>query len=197
MELDDLKNSWEAVSIQVAKQPNLTSNKIDQMTQVKYYSSLKKVTLPETMGTIICLMGAAYIVLNFYKLDKPFLQAIGIVSILLLLMLSVMSLLSIRHFTKMGNVNKPYAATLKLFAAQKIKFHKFQKINITLSYLLMVTIVILLSKFFGDKDLTDNKYFWLFSFSFGYLFLLFYSRWVLKYYNKSLREAEGLLKEIN
>jgi len=41
-----------------------------------------------------------------------------------------------------------------------------------------------------------NKYFWTFSFTLGYIFLLFYSKWVSKHYNKILSQAEELLKEL-
>jgi hypothetical protein len=196
MDLDDLKNTWEDIKNQAEKQQNLSPEIIDQMTQKKYYSKLRRIAYSEIIGISICLMGAFYIGLNFYKLDTAFLQGVGVVSIFLLLTLSIISILSLRQFNIPSDVNKPYAETLKRFAVQKIQFHKFQKINIILSYLLLVTIIILLSKFFSGKDITDSKYFWTFSFSFGYLFLLFYSRWVLKYYNKTLRQAEELLQEL-
>ena len=47
-----------------------------------------------------------------------------------------------------------------------------------------------------NKNITNNKYFWIFAFPVGYLFLLFFSKWVNKYYNTSLKKAEELLKEI-
>jgi len=196
MELDDLKNTWEDMDNQVKKQQNLNPQMIDKMTTSKYYSGLKKIAYPEIIGVIVCLAGASYILLNFGKLDTSFLRGTGIISILVLLTLSVISLISIRQFSMRGNVNKPYAETLKIFATQKIRFHKFQRINIILSYLLLVTTIILLSKFFSGKDITNSKYFWTFSFSFGYIFLLFYSKWVMKYYNKTLRQAEELLQEL-
>lgn len=196
MELDDLKNTWEDLNNPAKKQQNLNPEMIDQMTKIKYYASLKKVAYPEITGVIICLAGASFIILNFSKLDTAFLQGVGIVTILLLLALSVISLLSLRQFNIKGNVTKPYAETLKEFATQKIRFHKLQRINVTLSYLLLVVTIILLSKFFNGKDITDSKYFWTFSFSFGYIFLLFYSKWVLRYYANALRQAEDLLKEL-
>ena len=196
MELDDLKNTWKGIDNQLKNQQNLNPQMIDQMTKTKYYSGLKKIVYSEIIGVIICFAGAVYVVLNFSKLDSTFLQGVGIISILLLLTLSVISLISLRQFSMKENVNEPYAETLKVFAIKKIRFHKFQRINITLSYLLLVTTIILLSKFFGGNDITDNKYFWVFSFSFGYIFLLFYSKWVMKYYNKSLKQTEELLLEL-
>lgn len=196
MELDDLKNTWEDVNNQVKKQQNLSPKMIDQMTQTKYYANLKKIAYPEITGVIICFIGAVFIGLNFSKLNTTFLQGVGIISTLLLLTLPVISLISLRQFNMIGDVNKPYAETLKKFAVQKIRFHKFQRVNMNLSYLLLVTIIILLSKFFGGKDITGSGYFWIFSFSFGYIFLLFYSKWVSKYYHKTLRQTEELLQEL-
>ncbi|MEP6927748.1 MAG: hypothetical protein ABI834_08930 [Ginsengibacter sp.] len=196
MELDDLKNTWEDVNNQVKTQQNLTTKMINQMTQTKYYSSLKKIAYPEIIGAIICFIGAAFIATNFSKLDTTFLKCAGIISILLLLTLPVISLISLRQFNMPGDVNKPHAETLKKFAIQKIRFHKFQRINITLSYILLVTIIILFSKLFGRNSISDSKYFWTFSFSLGYIFLLFFSKWVSKNYNNALRQAEELLKEL-
>jgi hypothetical protein len=196
MELDDLKNDWEDISSQVNKQQNLNPKIIDQMTKNKYDSNLKKIAYPEIAGVIVCLIAATFVVLNFSKLDSAFLQAAGIISILLLLILPAISLVSLRQLNVTPDLTKSYAETLKDFAVQKIRFHKFQKINVTLSYLLLVATIILLSKFFNGKDITGSKYFWTFSFTFGYLFLLFYSKWVAKYYNNKLRQAQDLLKEL-
>ena len=196
MELDDLKNTWNNANNQAAQQHNLSPKIINQMTEKKYYSKIKKIAYPEFIGISVCFIAAVFIGLNFYILDTSFLQGVGIVSILLLLIISIISLLSLRKFNINENVNKPYAETLKIFATKKLNFYKLQKINITLSYLLLVTIIILLSKLYKDVDLTNSKYFWIFSFSFGYIFLLFYSKWVLKYYKKSLNQAEELLQEL-
>ena len=196
MELNDLINTWNNANNQAAQQHNLNPKIIDQMTEKKYYSKIKKVAYPEFIGISICIITAIFIGLNFHNLNTAFLKGIGFVSILLLLSLSIFSLLSLRQFYINEDINKPYAETLKTFATKKLHFYRLQKINIILSYLLLVTIIILLSKLFNDIDLTNNKYFWTFSFSFGYIFLLFYSRWVLKYYKKSLNQAEELLHEL-
>lgn len=196
MELDDLKNSWEDINKQVHKQQNLNPQIIDEMTRNKYNASLYKIIYPELIGTLICFASAVYIGFNFSKLDTVFLQGAGILAILLLVVLPVISLLSVRHFNMPMDVSKPYAETLKVFAGQKIRFHKFQQVNVLLSYLLLVDTIVLMSKFFSDKDISDNKYFWIFSFPLGYLLLLFFSKWVSKKYNNTLRQAEKLLKEL-
>jgi len=196
MELDDLKNTWNESKSQVQKQQNVNPKMLEKMSDQKYRSKMKKITIPEIGGSIVCLAAAAFIGFSFDKLDTALLQGAGVLSILLLLLLPIISSLSTWQLSKTGNMNKPYAETLKAFAMQKIRFIKLQKLNVTLSYLLLVTIIVLLSKLFSGKDLSDNKYFWLFSFTIGYIFLLFYSKWVEKYYRKALRQAEELLSEL-
>ena len=195
MELDDLKNTWNNQNDK-AKQQILTSKIIDKMTQKKYNSKINKIAYPEILGSIICLIAIIFIGFNFYKLDTTFLQGVGVISVFVLLTLSVVSFLSLRQLKMTNDFNKPYAETLKIFATQKLEFYKLQKINLTLSYLLLVTVIILLSKFFSGRDITDSKYFWTFSFTFGYIFLLFFSRFVTKYYKNTLRKTEELLKEL-
>ncbi len=195
MELDDFKNTWNTQN-DTATQQNSTSKLIDQMTQKKYRSKINRIAYPEITGTFICLLAAVYIGMNFYKLDTAFLKGTGIVSILVLLILSVISVLSLRQLKMKKDFNKPHAETLKIFATQKLAFYKLQKINVTLSYLLLVTIIILLSKFYSGTDITNSKYFWTFSFTFGYIFLLFFSKFVSGYYKNTLRKTEALLNEL-
>lgn len=195
MELNDLKNTWDSQNNNTEQQ-NLTSKIIDQMTQEKYKSKIKKIAYPEMIGSLICLAAAVFIGISFHKLDTAFLQGVGVLSIGLLLILSVISFLSLKQLTMAGDLNRPYAEALKAFAIKKLKFYKLQKVNITLSYLLLVTVIILLSKLVSGRDITDNKYFWIFSFTLGYIFLLFFSKFVSKFYKNTIRQTEELLQEL-
>lgn len=196
MELDDLKSTWQNESND-ATQNYLTTSIIDKMTKEKYHSKIKKITLPEIIGSIVCIIAAGIMVLNFKKLDTVVLQAVGVASIIILLVISGLSVLSLQRLNMKKDLNKPYAETLKIFAIQKLAFYKLQKINIFLCYLLMVTIIILLPKLFGNKDITEYKYFWLSTFTTGYIILFFLSKFVSKYYEKTLQQSEELLAELS
>ena len=195
MDLDDLKTTWQNES-NSALQNNLTTLIIDKMTQDKYQSKIKKITLPEIIGSIICAIAAGFIALNFNKLDTIILQAVGVASIIILLIISTLGILSLQQLNMKKELNKSYAETLKIFATQKQAFYKLQKINIILCYLLLVTIIVLLPKLFGDKNITEYKYFWLYAFSIGYIFLLLISKFVSKFYKKTLQQTEELLKDL-
>jgi hypothetical protein len=195
MELDDLKNDWETLNNQAAKQNNLTHKIIDQMTQKKYASRINKIKYPEWIGAIVCVLSVFYIIFNFSKLDSLLFQIIGTCTILLLLAMAAIGLMSFNRLNLAGDLNRPYAETIRQFAIQKLRFQKLQRVNAILGYLLLVAVVMLLPKLFYKKDVTDNKYFLIFAMAIGYLFLLFFSKWVYQFYKRSINQAEELLKE--
>lgn len=196
MELNDLKEAWGNANKQTGDQGKLTSEMIELMTEKRFYSKTKRIAYPEIAGVIICIISVVFIGLNFKQLDTQFLKAAGMMAILMLLTLSVISLISLRYLNINVDFNNTYADTLRRFAVQKLQFFKLQKLNVTLCYILLVSVIILMSKLLSGRDLSESKYFWLFSFTFGYLFLSFYSNWVSKYYKKTVTEAEDLLKEL-
>jgi hypothetical protein len=196
MELDDLKNTWNEMDNQVKGKQNLTLKIFDKMSNRKFHSKLYKIILPEILGSLICISSAFFIGFNFDKLDGATYQIIGVIGILVFVMVTAISLLSLQNLNKVGDVGKPYVDTLKDFATQKIKFNKLQKLNLRLSYLQLVIVVLLLPKFFEKNGITDSKYFYIFSFSVCFIFLLIFSKWVMKSYNKTIRQAEDLLKEL-
>ncbi|MEO8770728.1 MAG: hypothetical protein ABI402_11600 [Ferruginibacter sp.] len=195
MELDDLKNDWEAVSNQTSKQNKLTHKIIDQMTQQKYDSKINKIKYPEWVGAIVCVLNVFYIAFNFSKLDTLPFQIIGVSTSILLLVMAAIGLMSFNRLSLQGDLNRPYAETIRQFAIQKLRFQKFQRVNAFLGYLLLVGVVMLLPKLFYKKDVTDSKYFLIFAMSLGYIFLVFFSKWIYKFYKRSINQAEELLKE--
>lgn len=194
MELDDLRKQWEAADAQQHKKNRLTPDVVNEMTQRKFQSMLRRIEIPELIGGTICIVALGFIALNFGELNTVFLQGAGVAAVLLLAIIPMLSFLSLNGFDV--DIDKPYIATLKHFARRKLRFLKYQKANVLLSYMLLVTVIILLPKFFFSTDVNENRLFWIFAFPAGYVFLIFYSRWVNKMYGSILREAEELLSEL-
>ena len=196
MELDDLKETWDATNMHVHQNQNVHPEMLEKRIALRYRKKMKKIIVPEMAGGLVCVGAAVFIGCSFNNLDSYVLQGAGILSILLLLLLPIISTRSTWQLGSVHNANRPFAETLRIFAMQKIRFVKLQKLNVTLSYLLFVCIIVLSSKLFSGKALSDNMYFWLFSFTIGYVFLLFYSKWVEQHYRKTLQQAEELLREL-
>ncbi len=198
MELDDFKNTWQEISGQLKEKENFNPKILDKMNNQKFHSSLRGILLPEIFGSIICFGSAIYVIFNFEKLNSTPTLICGIASILLFVILPLISLWSVRSLYRVGNVSRTYADTLKDFTVQKIKFYRLQKINFTLSYLLLAVLLILLPKLFGKKEFSNDQYFWVLLLgSLGYIVLAFFSKWVFKSYNKKIRQTEELLNELS
>ncbi len=195
MELDDFKKTWEDQPNK-EQQQHFSSKLIVKMTQEKYQSKINRIAYPEIIGTLICLMAIIFIGLHFYKLDSLYFKCVGSLSILVLSAISIISFLSIQKLNVVKDFSKPFAETIKIFAIQKLAFYKLQKINMLLSYLLLVTIIILLPKFFSGKDIIKSNYFWTISLSFGYIYLLYFSKYVTKSYKNTLTKTTELLRDI-
>lgn len=196
MELDDYKNTWNELSTGVKVNQNFKLKQFDKMNKTTFQKIRNNIILPETFGSIVCIGFAIYIGFRFENLATTTFQIIGIVTILVLVLLSVIGLMSILPLYKIGNLNKPYSETLKDFASKKIFFCKLQTLNFRLSYLLLVLTILLSTRLFGQNEITDSKYFFVFAFIFGFSFFLVISKWVAKNYKKSIRHTEDLLKDL-
>ena len=196
MELEDFKSTWREVTIQLMEKQNFNPKTFDKMSKKKFQSSLLKIALPEILGSIVCIAAAIFIAINFYKLNQFAYKIAGALSILIFLVLPVLSIISIQQLYKGVDVETSYADAIKQFAIRKIKFCRLQKLNLMLSYLLLVSVILTCARIFGRNEITESNYFFVFAFSFGYSFFLVFSKWVSKSYNKTIRQTETLLKTL-
>ena len=195
MELEEMRTEWTKLSTKVEKQEKLTKEVIEKLVKYKYKTGLKRISYPEYAGTLICYVGAAWLITNFGKLDGGIYQFFGAVIILLLFVLPVISLKSVTRMSRIEIATGTYAETIRDFAKQKINFQKLQRINVSLALGLFVISLPVLANIQG-KDLNVIPNFWLF-FPMSILLIILFSWWVLRNYNNALREAEEMLKELD
>lgn len=196
MELDELKSSWETLSRKMEQQQQLNAKFIEQMTNQNYKHRLNNIARPEFIGSIICFIFAIALVYNFNTLNTLLLQISGGFSVLFLIVLPVLSFQSIRGLQTINMSLPTYKNTLKEFAKQKIRFQKFQKLNVFLSFIFMVAFAPVSVKLLAGKDIFQNSTPWFTILPASAVVLFFVSRWVLKHYNNALKKAEELLTEI-
>lgn len=196
MDLQDLKNEWDAVNHSTGSAPISTNRIMDAITQKKYTIMIKKIKYAEWTGSFVCVCAAGYVLFNFGKLEAMYLQGIGIITVLLLLLMPAIGLLSLQRLNVSHSTGLPHTEALKQFALQKIQFWKLQRLNFLLGFLLLVATVVLLPVLVNGKNITKDNYYWVLAFPVGYLFKLFAERLAKRYYRNSLQQAETLLKEI-
>ncbi|MDP2235647.1 MAG: hypothetical protein Q8J88_04350 [Bacteroidales bacterium] len=196
MELEEMRNAWQEMSKRVEKQEFLTKQVVEKMTTDRYNSKLNKIGISEYIGTIICYIGAAYLIINFTKIDDTLMQVFALVAILLLFILPIISLKSLRAMKNVNIPSKSYLETIEDFAKRKIRFQKLQKLNVSLGLFLMLVAIPVLSAVQG-KDIGQIPYFWTLIFPISIAFFLAFAYWVLRSYNKILNETEKMLSDIN
>lgn len=196
MELEEMKNTWGELSKRVEKQELLTNQLIEKITRENYHSKMNKIGYSEFIGTIICYLGASYILMNFTKIDELLIQVLAGISVALLFILPVISLKSVRSIKNINISSNTYLEIINLFGKQKIRFQKLQKLNVALGLFFMLIILPVLAAIQG-KNLREIPNFWTLIFPIFVLFFLVFSWWVLKSYNKILSNTEKMLSEIN
>lgn len=196
MELEEMKNTWKEMSKRLENQEILTNQLIEKMTKETYNSKMNKIGYSEYIGTIICFIGAAYLIMNFTKVEDTLIQIFAIIAIVLLFILPIISLKSLRAIKSVNISPKSYLEAINDFGERKIRFQKLQKLNVSLGLFLMLTAIPVLTAIKG-KDLSQTPHFWTLIFPTSIAFFLVFSFWVLRSYNKLLNETEKMLSDIN
>lgn len=197
MELEDLRNQWQEMSIELEKQKILTDKLIIEMTQNKFNNKLKSISIPETIGTFVCFAIAILILINFSKLDTWYLQVSGIFSAFFYIILPILSLKTIYGMKRIDISQGNYKDSLEIFAKNKMQFIKVQKWSYYLSFVLVIICLPVASKLIKGTDILLESAVWLWYLPFGFAFLYFFSKWVFKKYKGASNSAEELIKELD
>ena len=196
MELEKLRSEWQEMSKEIEKQKILTDKLIIDMTQKKYKNKLKLISIPESIGTVICFAASLYIFINFSKLDNWHLQLSGVFTALFCVVLPILSMRSVFDMQKINMSTSNYKQSLERFAKNKKQFVLIQKASFYLSFILVIVSLPVAAKLMNGKDLFLESKAWLWYIPFGFLFLYLFSKWVFKHYKKTTQFAEELLKDL-
>ena len=195
MELEEMQKVWAEMSEERQKQARLTDKLIIMMTQQQYRNRLSKIAVPETISAVVAFAMVLLILVNFDKYDTGWLEACGIVSAVILLVLPVLSL---RAIHKMNNLNiggNNYKQTLIEFAKGKRQFLFVQKLSFFLGFILAIACMPVVLKIMGGKDIHINARTWPWFLPAVVIFVLFF-RWVYRCYTRATDRMEDLLKEV-
>lgn len=194
MELNDLKTIWNqaAQSDQPTQEPMpyLQAASHDQ-----FQSRINRITASELAGSFVCIGLIPLIGWQLSSLNPGVYWWIAVAAMLLLLSIACLSTWSVFLLRSGINLSNSYAHVLNEFAKRRFRFVQLQRYSVFLCYPLLVSSILLLSELSVKKDLMHNAYFWTISISGGYLFLLFFSRWVNRFYSTMLEQAASILRD--
>lgn len=197
MELEEMQKAWSQMSRQLEKQKQLTNDIIMEMTQDKYKQQWGKIANYEKIGTLICFGMAIYILLNFNKLSSTPLIICGIISLLVLIILPIISLRLIQNMQNLDILNLNYTGAIEIYAKRKKNFIKFQKINVYVSFILMLPAAAVFGKLFKGKDIFEPfNLKLLFIIPGAILMMILFVKFVSKYYGNIINRADSILRDI-
>jgi hypothetical protein len=195
MELEEMKALWEEMSLELGKQKKLTDSLIIKMTEARYRSKISKILIPETLGVLVCLAGLVFIIVNYRLLNTWYLLFCGIITVLIL---GLLSQLSIRLMSKIKSVNSTgnsYKEALLSFSNGKMRLVSLQKLSFYLGAVLLLVVLPVMGKLISGKDLFKTTRIW-YWYAIGFPFFYYYARWVFKHYRKTSLDAENMIKEL-
>lgn len=197
MDLDEMQATWSEMSDQLEKQKKLTDKLIMEMTQERYKSKLSKIKAYETGGAVICFVMVLFILINFNKLDTWYLIVLGLIVIDFLIILPVLTLYTIQKMSSIDVLKNDIKQTMSAFAKARKRFLLVQKLGIGASFVLMLTIIPVLSKITKNKDIFIMKN----EISLWYMgillvFLIAFALWGYGCYKNITTSAGNLLKEL-
>ena len=197
MELEEMKTLWGTMSQELDRQKLLTDQLVVEMTQKKYRDTLKGISLPETVGTVICFAMAIYAILNFNKLDTWYLVLCGVLSISFCIVLPILSMKSILNMKKIDVSKSSYKESIKQYASEKNKFIKIQKVAYYCGFVFALAVLPVAGKMMKGKDLLLDSKLWIWYIPLAVIFHFLFSKWVYRYYTKVAKGAQKLLDDLN
>ena len=166
------------------------------MTRRKYKDKLRGISLPESIGTIICFAMALFALVNFYKLDTWYLALCGIICISFCIILPFLSMRSIGRMKKINISENSYKDSLKQYAREKDNFIKVQKAGYYLGFVFSLAVLPVAGKLMRDKDLLLDSKLWIWYIPIALIFQFLFSKWVWKHYTSVTKSARNLLEEL-
>lgn len=196
MELEEMKSLWEDMSQKVEQQKILTDQLILEMTKERFENRMRRISVPETISALICLVAVIYLIINFNLLDIWYLQLAGIFTIVACLVLPMLSLTSLKRMKAIDISKSTYKECLVNYSKEKTRFMRLQKINFYTSFIVLILAVISFGKIVKGIDIftMTEKLNWLLPSGIGILYI--FSYWALKKYKKATDSADDILREL-
>ena len=197
MELHEMQTAWQEMNQKLKKQQQLTDTLIMEMTTQKYRAKYQKLNTYETIGGVVCYAFAAYILINFGKLELWYLKICGIAAIAILTILPLLSIKAIKDLQNLPIAGSSQKELLEEFTYRKKMFLLFQQINLGMSAVLMVVALPIFSKLFNGIDLFTERTTMFWYVPIGAIALSIMFRWVFKCYRSINASAAKTLEELD
>lgn len=153
MELEELKQNWDELSLEVEKQKKLTKGLVLQMAHQKLKSGIKPLIYLEGIGGLTFgIVLLAFVLLNFHKLDSNILKICGLGSIFIFTVSMYFSVMFINNSRKVDLLNNSIANTKLAFEKMEHFLIQSKKYTVWLAPLIVIFFLPVTLKLVADVD---------------------------------------------
>lgn len=197
MTLEEMQNVWSEMTKRMDEQKRLTDKLIIDMTQQKFKNKISSIARYESLGAIVCFLGALAILLNIGKLDTWYLMASGIIVLVYLIVIPWIVLKQIGQMKRIDLIKNTYKQSLIEFTNKRKRFLFWQRTAIFSNFFLMVLILPVSSKLLRGNDLfVERSSVWFWYVVVMLVFLIPFSLWGYRKYSKMTASMENLLNDL-
>lgn len=157
MELEEMRSVWSTMSEELNKQKRLTNDLILKMAHEKSSSRLGRIIFAESVGSVISLAAAIYILVNFDKFNSVFNMLAGAGTVALLVIAVIMAAILIKKVSKINILKDTYSEAIVHFKELKKMLRFYKRFSLMMYFIMPFLLLPVVSILFLGKDLsTDN-----------------------------------------
>jgi len=192
MDLEEMKNQWHQMSNELAEQKLVNKQLIMDMTKERFRNKISTISKFEGLGSLVCIPFALFILYNIRLMDSPLLIVAALFCVSTLIIVPIISMRLIGQMKESAIPTNNYSQSLINFAKSRKRFLFLQKSAGFWGILLMIAITPVFNRITGDTVFEYSPYFWI-----GMaIFVVLFSRWGYKRYERMTASAEELLREL-
>jgi len=196
MELEEMKKMWQEVSLKLEAQERISEQMILEITQQKVKSKIRQISLPESVGALVCFLMAAYLLFQFQSLDTWYFKLMGGFALIMCTLLPVLALKALDGMSETNMSLSTFAESLSAYASSKKRFVQIQKSSYYLGFIFSLIALPLAAKLMRGINFFETPSMWIWI-PVMLAFHFFFSKYLKRKYGKALKEAEALIREID
>lgn len=193
MELEEMKNVWSTME----EREKITPFQISESSLLEFNKKTNVFKIGEVIGLVIAYALVGFVLYKFNTLDNWYLRLCGCFLVIYLLIMPIYTLFETWKMKHIDIVKSNYKNVLEQIYTAKNNLKKAEKISFVASPFLFLASIVILTKFFTDKNLFTLNIQLPIVFLIGVAFLgaIIFNIWAFKKRDEEFKSVKQLLED--
>ncbi len=193
MNLEELKNRWNEVDVDLSDSTSLGKENLTRIARKDIKINFYKILIPEFVKGVLYLFGAFFLVVFFDFFSSLEHKVMASVSIFLLLIIPMLSIVTFIQYYKSGTPHGSPTESLHLLTRKGNRFIKLQYILAVLNVVLLCNCVVLIPLVYTEELNVSSI---VTSIVVCLIIIAFLTRLIWRYYKKRVVEIQRLAESL-